>query len=366
MSETKSRGRGTAPTGSEDACISDIFLHRQNSAKELRRYISGKNALNTEFKEKLRIFPNMIEIRPTNALTRPSGQGPVGKKGTITEFSKKSRRDFIKFLCKIKDKLNLWQDVTFADDVMQIKSERKEVSNKALNRFRRRVLDKYPSIKIVYKREWVPRKSGNLTGEHIPHFHMFISVPAVSEDYDISNLPIELARIWVDCTGTKEIEKSLSVALHPKSYRLINNQKHAIKYATKYITKPGGNWTDESIGRSWGKIGKFDIAEPEEREMTPAEMVHVKRLLRKTAPKKHPIQKALREKETPTFLIIKDKTVNRIIEHTQKHLEDECWDYFNSCVPESNEDHPNPLETHQEQPTIEDGQTIYRLRRYQK
>jgi hypothetical protein len=250
-----------------NACISDIFLHRQNSVKELRRYIRGKNAFNTEFKEKLRIFPNMIEIRQTNALIRLSSQGPVGKKSIIKEFSKKSRRDFIKFLCKIKDKLHLWQDITFADDVMQIKSERKEVSNKALNRFRRRVLEKYSSIKIVYKREWMPRKSGNLTGEHIPHFHMFISVPAVSEDYDISNLPIELARIWVDCTGTKEIEKSLSVALHSKSYRKINDEKHAIKYATKYVTKPGGNWTEESIGRSWGTIGKFDIAEPEEREM---------------------------------------------------------------------------------------------------
>jgi hypothetical protein len=100
--------------------------------------------------------------------------------------------------------------------------------------------------------------------------------------------------------------------------------------------------------------------------MTPAEMVHVKRLFRKTAPKKHPIQKALRKKETSTFLIIKEQTVDRIIEHTQNHLEDECRDYFKSCVPESNEDHPKPLEIQQEQPTIKDGQMTYRLRRYEK
>jgi hypothetical protein len=47
------------------------------------------------------------------------------------------------------------------------------------------VLDKYQSIKIVYKREWVPRKSGNLKGEHVPHFHMFKSVPDISEDYEL-------------------------------------------------------------------------------------------------------------------------------------------------------------------------------------
>jgi len=33
-------------------------------------------------------------------------------------------------LCKIKDKLNLWQDLTFADDVMQNKSEKKKFQTK--------------------------------------------------------------------------------------------------------------------------------------------------------------------------------------------------------------------------------------------
>jgi len=42
----------------------------------------------------------------------------------------------------------------------------------------------------------------------------------------------------------------------------------------------------------WRTIGKFDIPEPEIREMKPAEMVHVRRRLRKIAPKKHFIQKA--------------------------------------------------------------------------
>ncbi|MGP8153348.1 MAG: hypothetical protein ACLQBQ_04270, partial [Smithella sp.] len=63
-------------------------------------------------------------------------------------------------------------------------------------------------------------------------------------------------------------------------------------------------------------------------EMTPAEMVHVRRRLRKIAPKKHFIQKALKQKETPTFVIVKDKTVNRIIENTQDQLENECRDFF--------------------------------------
>lgn len=299
---------------------------KNKSLKKLIVYISGKNALKTDFKEKLLIYPNMVEIRQTNPLKQLGNK--AGDKDIIKEFSKKSRREFIKFLCKIRDRLALWQDITFADDVMQNKSERKEVSNNSLNRFRRKVLKKYPSVKIAYKREWEPRKSGNLKGEHIPHFHMFLSVPDMSEDYELFNLASDLARTWVGCTKTKEIHKSLSVALHPKSYRIIKSQKQALKYATKYITKPGENWTDESIGRSWGTIGSFDIAEPQEIEMTPAEMVQIKRRFRKIAPKKHPIQKALRKRETPTFLIVKEKTVNRIIEHTQQQLGNKCRDSF--------------------------------------
>jgi hypothetical protein len=40
------------------------------------------------------------------------------------------------------------------------------------------------------------------------------------------------------------------------------------------------------------------------------------------------MQKALRKKETPTFLIAKENTVNRIIEHSQHLVEEECFDFF--------------------------------------
>ena len=348
---------------SNAACISDIFLHRNNRLKELATYILDKKYPKSEFKEKLLIYPNMVEIRSTNPVSKLDIQNEAGRKTIIKEFSKKSRRDFIKYLCKMKDKLILWQDVTFADDVMQIKPERKEVSNKALNRFRRIVLRNYPSIKIIYKREWEPRKSGNLKGEHIPHFHMFISVPDVSEEHHIFNLAGELAKIWVSCTRTEEIHKALSVALHRKSYRIIKSQKHALKYATKYITKPGENWAEESIGRNWGTIGKFDIADPDIMEMTPAEMVHVKRRFRKLAPKKHPLQKALRKRETPTFLIVQEKTVDRIIEHSQQQLENECRDFFASCGNQLNKHQPANIE---EQSMNVKVDRIYRRRAVEK
>lgn len=323
ISTSKDQEKDVSP-----ACIRDIFLHRKNSRKKFNSYLKGKILQKSEYKEKLLIYPNMVEIRQTNPPKQSGNKGSAGKKDIIKEFSKKSRNNFKKFLCKIEDKLNLWQDITFVDDVMQIEAERKNVSNKAINRFRRIVLDKHPSIKIAYKREWVTRKSGNLKGEYVPHFHMFLSVPNLREDQDLFNLAIELAKIWVSCTGTKEIEKSLSVAQNYKSYRIIKSLKQAQKYATKYVTKHGENWATESIGRSWGTIGNFNIAKPPEIEMTADEMVQFRRRLRRLAPKKHPIQKALKQKETSTFFIVSKNTVDRIIEHNQKQLEDECREYF--------------------------------------
>ncbi|MEN6374549.1 MAG: hypothetical protein ABFD75_07195 [Smithella sp.] len=76
--------------------------------------------------------------------------------------------------------------------------------------------------------------------------------------------------------------------------------------------------------------------------MTPAEAAYVKRRLRKLMPKKHPIQKALKQRMAPTFLIIKEKTVDRIIEHTQQQLEEECLDFFNSCSDKLKKHRPNP------------------------
>lgn len=326
-------GRETRPEQTQEqirkessACIRDIFLQRENRLKKISGYIRGKKALKTDFKEKLKIYPNMVEIRQTNPPKQSGNKS--GTKDIIKEFSKKSRIKFIKFFCTIEDELNLWQDLTFADDVMQIKLERKDVSNKALNKFRRIIIEKYPEIKIAYKREWEPRKSKDLKGEYIPHFHMFMSVAYMDEKHDLFYLAKELARIWVKCTGTKEIEKALDVALHHESYRKIESKKQAIRYATKYVTKHGENWATESIGRSWGTIGNFNIAKPEEIEMTPDEMVQIRRRLRRIAPKKHPIQKSLKQKETPTFLIVNKKTVNRIIKHTQQILEDKCLESF--------------------------------------
>ncbi|MBN2179039.1 MAG: hypothetical protein JW743_06380 [Deltaproteobacteria bacterium] len=316
------------------ACISDIFLHyqeerRKKFKKNILDYVREKKQFKYDCKELFIIHPDMTEIKQVNKAVCFNTEGrSEGIRGKITEFSSGSRRNFIKFFCKLKDKPKLWQDFTFADDVMEGASigERRNVSNKALNRFRRTIKEKYPSLWIVYKREWEPRKSGKLKGEYIPHFHMFIGGLSDREDY--LGLAAKLAVIWVHSTRTTEIEKSLRVSLHEKSYRLIESQDLAIKYATKYVTKGNGFKTDESIGRSWGTIGDVVLGDPVEIEVTPDEAVKIRRLFRKKVPRNHYLQNQLRNKETSTFVIIKAEAVLRYLEYIRIQHENEVLTYF--------------------------------------
>lgn len=315
------------------ACIRDIFLHsRADRRQKLIEYSQKTGERNDDnCTEYLNIYSNMTEIRPKNRPKGASSKKSGGTKREITEFSRKSRRNFIKFLCKIDEPVELWQDFTFADDIMAGKSiiQRRNISNRTLNRFRRIVKERYPTLWAIYKREWQSRKSGSLSGEYIPHFHMFMAERNQPEGFDYLALAHDLAVLWVQCTKTEEFDKALRVACHSKSYRLIESQKQAMIYASKYVVKNDAFHTDESIGRSWGTIGDIKIGTPKIVELTPDEAVRFKRVVRKTInKKKKELKKSLSRPETATFVIIKEETTDTILKYVNDVLEWECRSFF--------------------------------------
>jgi hypothetical protein len=90
--------------------------------------------------------------------------------------------------------------------------------------------------------------------------------------------------MWVDCTHIEDKEKhreALQVALHPKSYRLIENLTAALKYVTKYT----GKLSDvhlEDAGPAWGRIGDVPKAEAIIEQMTDSEDAWFRRLARRS------------------------------------------------------------------------------------
>jgi len=333
MSKDASRGDSHVPP----ACIRDIFLHSREKHRDNfeKKFTISRQEHETNCLEYLNVYPNMTEIRPINTVQFGNSGGNGGKKRKITEFSKKSRRNFIKFLCKLDEPVEFWQDFTFADDVMTDKTieQRTKTSNDALNRFRRTLIDKYPTLWAVYKREWVPRKSGALIGEYIPHFHMFISERNKSDQHDYGSLALDLARIWVHCMQTSEYGKAIQVAQNSRSYRLIKSQRQAMAYASKYVSKENGFKTNESIGRSWGTLGDVITGSPEIIEVTPDEAVKIKRILRRKVSKKSKaLRDSLKRPNTPTFVIIHDEWMIRIIKHVDDRQEWECRANFSGVA----------------------------------
>ena len=266
----------------------------------------------------LLIHEGYTELRNARFLT----EGNINTRGKITYFSKKSRLRLMKFMASIKDRFLLFQTFTFPDDVMKDKSisERSRLSQKIRKRFLRKVKSRWPSFKAIIRQEWQDRKSGDIIGESCPHLHVLCLVNFLT----INNhkyWAVQLAQLWVDSLGTSEPEKALSVATHKESYQWMKNQVMAQRYVSKYMGKVDEYSGDESRGRSWFKVGDFNIPDPEWKFLTPLEDIAVRRVLRHYMKRKSKkVAKSLEREKCNTFVFIKKDTIHRIIDYVNLRL----------------------------------------------
>lgn len=292
------------------ACISDIFSNSNNDGHDLL--------------EKLIVSEGVTKIKRDFIVSEDEGfllgggSGGGGRKGEVVTFSRKSRRNLMIKMAEMKSPFEFWQDFTFADDIMQdlrIK-ERAKLSSKILKAFKLWLDREGYKIQGVWKREWRPRITGILQGQYVPHFHMLYSIEGISEKeyFELAEL---FAEKWVEFTGTVEIDKALSVALHTKSYRFIESRKQANFYVSdrKYISKYGEYVSEESIGRNWGYIGNPEFAENKTFYLNQSEMVLLRRILRNFVRKnKKGFRRLIVKKYSRFFVFIERLTVHRILE----------------------------------------------------
>ena len=196
--------------------------------------------------------PEEYEKR-VQANTNKKSSSHVPKRGRITGMSKKSSLRLRKRTARIDD-LCLWIDFTFSDDVLENKSitERAEFSYYCLKRIAKYAKDKF-GLHLIWKREYQPRKSGKNKGEIMPHFHVLFGGMTPKQHANWINICVQILMRWVQITGT-ENDDALVVAINKKSYRRIENPKHATCYISKYFSKDGELEIPEgeSIGRCWG------------------------------------------------------------------------------------------------------------------
>ncbi|GAJ14358.1 unnamed protein product, partial [marine sediment metagenome] len=131
----------------------------------------------------------------------------------------------------------------------------------------------------------------------------------------------QLGRIWVDCVKTEQYDKALSVAQHEESFSWMENHSMAARHVAKYITKLDHSPGEESRGRAWFIVGKFNIPDPEWQALSDREEIEVRRVLRGYMKRRSKqIKNVLRFKGRNTFVFIKRETMYRIIDYVDKKL----------------------------------------------
>jgi len=244
------------------ACNRHIFIQKEDARQKAKQTIN-------------------LEIGKNYAAFKLPGveNGKGGIRGKVQGFSKGARVRCMKWHHSLERYPRVWLDLTFADDVMAGKglTERAKFSSHALNVWVTWATRHYPGFWGTWKREWEKRKTGSITGELCPHFHILLDWEGFTREC-WEAFCLDLAVKWVQLTGTND-PSAMRVATNEKSYRLVKDDDMAQVYVSKYQTKVQEIETEESLGHFWGKFGNPPLAEKRTITLTFAEMVWLARFL---------------------------------------------------------------------------------------
>jgi len=333
-------GVAALPTHAAEAQSHDTSLNHKNGPRLLKGHIWKSLNIPPFAKNKLIVFPGMVQIKHPLSVRAGSHQSNA-KRGKIKAFSKKSRNGMKKFLCKIATPWRFRFEVTYSDDVMEGKvlEERARKFSHDINLLKKYIERRYPGLWVLWKKEYVKRKSGILQGQFCPHGHFVMQCPEwESEDRRYVEAFNAIAEHWLKITGTtRNKENARKVLYHEKSSGYLSSGNSYNSYMSKwssYISKDAEEVEGQegaSIGRVWGHMGNIELSSGEEIPLTDQRAVIVQRTLRKylkstqkrtkklsdgtkiKVKPKYPYEKKLRNMDFQGFVIIQQETVQRIL-----------------------------------------------------
>lgn len=190
----------------------------------------------------LEIWPegSKIIVKRKNEYFKGSGANLDNKRGTISGFSRGSRRRFQRTLAETnRNIIPLFSTLTFPDEYHQhIKNPAhwKAILNRLYARFER----KFKSGAYFWREEMQDRKSGKYIGEYFPHFHLLVY------GVDLHEFRSWLAENWYEVCG-KLSEAHLKAGTQTK---MLSSVREVFSYVSKYMAKEGVH--NLNTGRIWG------------------------------------------------------------------------------------------------------------------
>ena len=225
--------------------------------------------------------------RSGNPLQRSISRGG-GIRGKIKGMSAGSR-------ARLMGKILAWHDVPNVMLTLTYPDEPANDPKRDLKNFKMRLARNYPAVTGVWRMEIVPRKSGQLRGVFMPHFHLILHVP---DGVDYERFKRDASEMWTSVCR-KDFWTPRNAELHKRrgtDCQRIRSAQGALSYASKYIAKEDKAESIEA-GRSWGLIGKPNmtrIAVIEIPRLWRDELAHkVCLAIRRRAPKSKGIRSVL-------------------------------------------------------------------------
>jgi len=219
-------------------------------------------------------------VRLTVILNIPGG----GIRGDIVGFSRAARKRMIEFMAKVRDEGDMYfVTMTYDDMSWLIKSNAHHDDFEA---FRRRFERAFPNWKAIWRVEVKERKSGILTGQNVPHFHLLVFTGRHDDEQTQEAHAMGLQAWGVSAWG--QILQTENSHFQEYGFHVspVRNRKHAYSYVSKYIGKQDNDTIP--CGRRWGRIGKFDTSHSETLTITEDEAIAFKRLVKRWLKNRNP------------------------------------------------------------------------------
>jgi len=205
---------------------------------------------------------------------RKGGQGG-GIRSIVSNFSRPSRKRLLQKMARCRNMdSGYFGTFTYPGDFRYTWQECKN----HLVLFRKRLLRRFPHIRVIWRMEVKPRLSGASKGLPVPHYHFLIFGLPYGHQAQLT----ELLSLWWDEIANYHDE---DVPFLRSEVTQIRSRKQSVFYASKYSAKIDENM-DDGFGRHWGFFGQWDESMSSSHILTQQEVIQLKRLIRSWAKSK--------------------------------------------------------------------------------
>lgn len=193
-----------------------------------------------------------LEVQRGTSPLHGGNRSGGGARGVVKNFSAGSRGRLIK-------KMLAWHEVPDTMVTLTYPDEAEVSPKRDLDVLKKRMARAYPSVQGLWRIEWIARKSGDLQGVVMPHFHLILKT--FDDPVQYEEFKAWIARAWHE-VARKSSWSQRNTELHARrgyDVQRLRSARGAMSYASKYLAKVDTRAALET-GRHWGVVGKLNCS----------------------------------------------------------------------------------------------------------